>query len=305
MKWLMTKNIYLFFLMFSAFKNESLAVIEKSLKDDGKIQEEKEMEVLDFKNIKKILQKDGLSEAAKRKEEELKVLKKEQFKVEKKKYFIPRESEMWGILSDFWLVKNAQILKWDFEKPDYGLELSFSNLMESLGFYQKKYRILLLDTTEVIRAAIPGDNELTLLISVPFMKKLDLSRLEISLLMLEDFIRLEKGYFNQYVLDKNIKKFLGTNFKGKKFNFKMINKMLERYSYFVFKKGYTFQEMFEVTQKMDVYLKSKPKLWNSYFQLLSRMDTFFKTNQEFQSYIKLFPSPEMQMKWLKPQSRVK
>lgn len=43
-------------------------------------------------------------------------------------------------------MKNAQVLGWDFEKPDYGLDASFKETMEKLGFYQKKFKILLLNT---------------------------------------------------------------------------------------------------------------------------------------------------------------
>src|SRR4051812_25832243 len=97
----------------------SLALVHAA---PDKLPEEKELEIINFKSIKHVLQKDGLSEAARKKEAEVKVLKKEQVNVEKGRYNYPSESELWGFASEYWLVKNAQILGWDFQKPDYGLD---------------------------------------------------------------------------------------------------------------------------------------------------------------------------------------
>lgn len=269
-----------------------------------KLQEEKELEAVNFQSIKKILMQDGLSEAAKKKEKELGILKEEQAKIENQRYFYPRESELWGFLSDYWVVKNAQLLNWDFEKPDYGLESSFRTLMEQIGFYQKKFKILLVDTPSLVRAALPGDDEFTLIISVPFIRQLDLSRLEISLLLFEDYVRLEQGYFKKNVLTEKMSKLAGTNFEGTKPDVQMLEEILKNYNSQIMKTGYTFQQMFEVTKKMDAYLKSSPEIWNSYFRLLSKIDRFIKSNNQFNDYLKLYPSPEMQVKWLSPEEKV-
>lgn len=247
---------------------------------------------------------DGLSEAAKKKEKELGILKEEQAKIETQRYFYPRESELWGFLSDYWVVKNAQLLNWDFEKPDYGLESSFRSLMEQIGFYQKKFKILLVDTPSLVRASLPGDDEFTLIISVPFIRQLDLSRLEISLLLFEDYVRLEQGYFKKNVMTEKMSKLVGTNFEGTKPDVQMLEEILKNYNSQIMKTGYNFQQMFEVTKKMDAYLKSSPEIWNSYFRLLSKIDRFIKSNNQFNDYLKLYPSPEMQVKWLSPEEKV-
>lgn len=270
-----------------------------------KIQEEKELEIINFKSIKEVLQKDGLSEAARKKEAEVKVLKKEQVNVEKGRYNYPSESELWAFSSEYWLVKNAQLLGWDFQKPEYGLEKSFAKMMETLGFYQKHFKILLVNSPSMVRTSLPGDEgDVILLLSVPFIRSLDLSKLEISLLLLEDFLRMEQGYFKQYVATEKMSKLAGTNFYGSKPDMTFLSELVKKYDELINQKGYTFQQQFELTKKMDAYLKSHPELWNGYFRLLKKIDGFVKTNQQYKDYVRLYPSPEMQVKWLSPDEKV-
>lgn len=275
-----------------------------SFSQTEKLQEEKEMEVVNFDKIKKVLSQDGLSEAAIKKEQELELIKLEQEKLETKKYFYPSETEIWAFTSEYWLIKNAQILNWDFEKPDFGIDSSFRSTMEKLGFYQKKFKILLIDSPSIVRAALPSNDEFILILSLPFIRALDLSRLEISLLLFEDFVRLEQGYFKKNVGTEKIKTLAETNFQGQKPDISMIEELLKNYSNQIFEKGFTFQQMFEVTKKMDAYLKSNPELWNSYFLLLGKIDRFIKANAQYKNYINLYPSPEMQVKWLTPEDKV-
>lgn len=282
----------------------SLLITASVLAQTGKLQEEKELEVVDFKSIKKVLEQDGLMEASKRKAQEVQVLKKEQRKLENTRYFYPNESELWGFVSEYWLVKNAQLLNWDFEKPDYGLEKSFSSTMETLGFYQKKYKILLLNSPSLVKASLPGDHEMIFLLSVPFIRSLDLSKLEISLLLFEEFVRLELGYFKKNVTTEKLSKLAGTNFQGQKPDLSLVEELLKKYTHQVYQKGYTFQQQFEVTKKMDAYLKSNPSLWNTYFRLQGKIDKFIKVNVQYRDYVKLYPSPEMQVKWLSPAEKV-
>lgn len=282
----------------------SFLITTSLLAQTGKLQDEKELEVVNFKSIKKVLEQDGLTEASKRKARQVEVLKKEQGKIESGRFMYPTESELWGFVSEYWLVKNAQLLNWDFEKPDYALERSFSNTMENLGFYQKKFKILLVNTPSLVKASIPGDNELIFLLSVPFIKSLDLSKLEISLLLFEEFIRLEMGYFKKNVATEKMTKLAGTNFQGGKPDLSLVEELLKNYSSQINQKGYTFQQQFELTKKVDAYLKSSPELWNTYFRLLGKIDRFVKSNAQYKDYVKLYPSPEMQVKWLSPPEKV-
>ncbi|MGE3610532.1 MAG: hypothetical protein AB7I27_13160 [Bacteriovoracaceae bacterium] len=273
---------------------------------EEKLQEEKELEAVNFNSIKKVLQKDGLSQAVIEKKEEVKVLKIEQKNLQKHLYNYPSEDEIWGFATDYWLVKNAQLLGWDFDKPDYGLDLSFRNLLEKLGYFQKSFRILLVNTPSVVRAGLPGShNDMVLLVSVPFIRTLDLSKLEISLLLLEDFFRIELGFFKKSVGTEKMKKLAGTNFYGTKPDLSLIEELLKNYDKQVNEKGFTFQQQFEVTKKMDNFLKGQPDLWNTYFKMLTKIDRFTKSNNQYKDYIKLYPSPEMQIKWLSPEEKVR
>lgn len=281
-----------------------LFFVSNSYAQEEKLQEQKELEAVNFSSIKKILQQDGLSEAARKKAKQVKILKNEQGKIENQKYFYPSERELWGFISEYWLIRNAQLLNWDFEKPDYGLEESFRTMLESLGFYQKRFKILLLNTPSVVRASLPGNNETILLLSLPFIRSLDLSKLEISLLLLEDFIRLEQGYFKKMVETSKLSSLAETNFQGKKPDISMVEEVLKNYSQQVLRRGFTFQHQFELTKKMDAYLKASPALWNAYFRLLGKIDRFIKGNAQYKDYVRLYPSPEMQIKWLTPEEKV-
>ena len=55
---------------------------------------------------------------------------------------------------------------------------------------------------------------------------------------------------------------------------------------------------------MDAYLKASPELWNSYFRMLQKVQSFLKTNVQYKDYVKLYPSPEMQLKWISPEEKV-
>ena len=288
-----------------AFSSFVLLFTISALSQTSKLQEEKELEVVNFKSIKKVLQQDGLSQSAKMKTKQVAVLKIEQTNLEVNRFNYPKEDELWGFVSEYWLVKNAQLLGWDFEKPDYGLEASFRKTLESLGFYQKKFKILLVNTPTLVRASFPGsEGEMILLLSVPFIRSLDLSKLEISLLLLEDYFRLEGGYFKKAVSTEKLKRLAGTNFYGKKPDMSMIEELLNKYDTQINQKGYSFQQQFETTKKMDSFLKSSPELWNAYFHLLGKLQSFLKVNVQYKDYLKLYPSPEMQLKWISPEEKI-
>lgn len=270
-----------------------------------KLQEEKELEVVDFANIKKVLKDDGLSQSAQEVQKKVEVMKNEQVIIDKSRFNYPSNEELMGFVTEYWLVKNAQLLDWDFQKPDYGIETSLSKLLEQFGFYQKKYKIILVNTPVVVRAALPGyDGESIFILSLPFIRSLDLTKLEISLLLLEDFFRLQGGYFVKSVETEKSKKLAGTNFYGEKPDMSLVEELLRNYDKQINEKGYTFQQQFEVTKKMDSFLKSAPEMWNTYYKLISKMDRFIKTNSQYKSYFKLYPSPDMQLKWLSPEEKV-
>jgi hypothetical protein len=123
-------------------------------------------------------------------------------------------------------------------------------------------------------------------------------------MFLEDYFRLEAGYFKNQVASEKMKKLAGTSFYGQKPDLTMIEELMKNYHKQIYEKGFTFQQQFEVTKKMDSFLKSNPELWNVYFRLLGKLQSFLKVNVQYKDYVKLFPSPEMQLKWISPEDKV-
>ena len=81
----------------------------------------------------------------------------------------------------------------------------FESFLEKMGFLRKKFKILILDTPLVTHFSLPANkNHSLFLLSLPFMRTLDLTKQEISVLLFEDFIWLKKGYFSRLCKFKRI-----------------------------------------------------------------------------------------------------
>ena len=134
------------------------------------------------------------------------------------------------------------------------------------------------------------------------MRSLDLTKVDISLLLFEDFIRLEKNYFVESIsIDK---KLLSTNFYGKKIEPGLVKNVMKKYDELIFEIGYDFKQQFELTKSIDSLLKSDPVIWSAYFKLLGKIDRFIKSNVLYKDYLKIYPSPELQIKWLTPKKKL-
>jgi hypothetical protein len=263
-------------------------------------------ELIDFSGITDLVKKDGLEAELKRKEEESRKLLDEKKLREMKRFNVPTADNFWSFFSEYWLVKNATVLKWDIHKPDFELEKSLTSFLESQGVYEKKIKILLLDSTEIAHAALPSNqNEYIFILSLPFIRTLDLSKVEISLLLFEDFVRVRREYFKNFVLSKELDAYLGSNFSGKSFDKKLIQTHLQKYNQLLFEKGFSFQDQFETTKEMDVLLKNDLKMWNTYLSLLTKIDELTKNNALYKKYSQIYPSPELQLSWLKPKSTIR
>jgi len=268
--------------------------------------EEKKKSHLDFDSIKSVLKNDFLTEEARknRKQE----IEQDKAKLAKKKglYNAPDRSDFWTFFTEYWLVKNATILKWDFEKPDYALDDSFKFFLEKLGYYEKTFRILLVNTPNITHFALPSDpNEYLFIVSVPFIRTLDLTKLEISLLLFEDMLRADNGYFVQYVSTDDLRQLVGKNFfDKKKINLKTLKNLSTKYDEIIFDKGFNFQQQFAITKKMDHILKTDLQLWNMYYKMLQKIDDLVKSNVLYKKYNQIYPSPELQMNWLRPKKTI-
>lgn len=266
---------------------------------------EETKDLLDFSSIKDIIKKDGLEGELKKKQDEKRKYLDDKKLKEMKRFNVPNQDVFWSFFSELWLVKNATFLKWDVHKPDFELEKSFTAFLEGQGHYEKKIKILLLDSTEITHAALPSNaDEVILLLSLPFIRTLDLSKVEISLILFEDYIRMRKGYFKNYILTKELENYLGSNFSGKSFDKKLIDAHLKKYNQVLFEKGFSFQEQFETTKEVDVLLKSDLKIWNTYLAMLEKIDNLTKTNMLYKKYSQIYPSPELQLSWLKPKGPI-
>ena len=85
-------------------------------------------------------------------------------------------------------------MKWDFKKVDYGVNPVFNKLLTNVGVTGPDYKILYLNTSKLAHFSIPSGNEVILLISKPFVEKLDLSKQEISLLLWKSMFELKKKF---------------------------------------------------------------------------------------------------------------
>jgi hypothetical protein len=256
----------------------------------GNKKKDVESEVVNLDAIKNVIENDNLSKHVQEKNRIAQEKADREKKMEKNKYNFPPEKEFFGFLSELWLIKNISVLKWDFE-----------NFLEKIGIINFQYKILLVNTPMITHFALPSKNsEAVLLLSLPFIRTLDLSKLEISLILLEDLVRLEEGYFASRVLTEEMKKKLGTNFFKKDTKLDAIEGLLKKYDKLIYEDGFNFKQQFKVTKKMDRLLKGNLKLWNRYYLMVQKIKELSDTNYLYKHHVKIYPSPELQLNWLKP-----
>lgn len=149
---------------------------------------EEDLSLLDFNSIKKILKSDQLDEALKIKRRKRRVKKKRRIYKAKKTYRIPKGGSFWNFYSQYWLVKNYQILRWDFEKVDYGIEKDLKNMLSQYGYYGKKIKILLINSSVLTHVGLPTKkNQYLLIVSLPFVQALKLKKLKLQCCFLKIF----------------------------------------------------------------------------------------------------------------------
>lgn len=269
----------------------------------AKTVEEKESELLDFSSIKNVLKSDGLKKAEEKREKIVEEIKKEREKIEVSRFNYPNKDDFFKLMSEYWLVKNAPKLSWDITRPKYGIEDAFKELLEKLGFYNVRFKVLIINSPNLVHLGLPaGKNEYIFILSLPFMRTLDLTKRDISLILLEDFFRLKNQYFiSNLKLDLN---FLDTNFQEKGIDKSIITKTVKTMSQVAFQSGFSFQQQYEVTKEMDSLLRSNQLMWNTYYRLKQKMSNFLKSDILFKHYLKIYPSPDLQIKWLTPKKKV-
>lgn len=269
-----------------------------------KLDQEKEMELVDLKNVKDVLKKDGLLEEAKKKQVEVKKIQTLRHKTNRELYNWPSEDEFWFFATEYWMVKEVSVLKWDIDKPDYGLDKSLSQLLRQIGLAKKKFRIMGMNTNSPAHLGLAWmSDEYCLVFSIPFVRSMDLSKLEISLLLLQDMLRVDEGWLKESIRPESLKGLLGSNFQGTKPDLSPVYQVAKNYRTFLSEKGFSFQQQFKITKTMSSLLRPHPELWNAYVRLLGKMDRLVKSQAAFSSYSKMYPSPEMQIRWLAPEEK--
>jgi len=256
---------------------------------------------VDFKEIKNLIKKDGLEKIVNEKEKKKIERNKRKRRARISKYNLPATKDFWTFMSELWLVKNSQVIRWDFKKPNYGVGAFFKDFLEKMGYFEVRFKILYVNTPNITHFSLPSnEGEFIFLLSVPFIRALDLSKQEISILLFEEFLRSKAGYFQNKIDSKEVKKLVNSNFyKKKKINKKAVEKVLKEYDNIVYIKGYSFQEQFHITKLMRERLKSDMKLWQAYYRMIQKIDELVKSNSFYQKYARLYPSPELQLSWLK------
>ncbi|WP_419173005.1 hypothetical protein [Halobacteriovorax sp.] len=260
-----------------------------------------ENEFVNFNKIQKVLKKDGLEKVAKKKK--IKAQEKKNSIEDKKKSFYntPGGRHFWEIMTQYWLVKNVNLLKWDFHKPEFGVTEYFENFLKEVGYFGLKFKVLYVNSANITHFGFPlSRKDYLFVVSVPFIRAMDLSKLQISLLMFEDLLRLENEQFISKFDDATLLKLMNSNFYKKEFPKEAFEKVLAKYSDIAFNSGFSFKDQFTVTKKMDVILKNNPKYWKNYYSLLEKIDSLTKGNLLYKHYSKIYPSPELQLKWIDP-----
>lgn len=256
-------------------------------------------EVVDFSSIKELIKKDNLSSQVERKKKKEQKKKKILIQREIRSFDFPNENDFLSFFSELWLIKNSDLLNWDFEAPDYGIEEYFQKFLENVGKIGVRFKIILINTPKVAHFALPsGENEHIFVLSLPFLRALKLSKVQISLLLFEDLLRSEGGIFTSSILNEKLKKLLGKNLHKKPFPQEVVAGVFSQYDRFIFEIGFNFKQQFQITKMVSRAIDSNPEYSKAYREMVEKKDTLIKTNLTFKDYPKIYPSPELQKNWL-------
>ena len=263
------------------------------------VEKKEENPILDFSSIKDLLKRDQLQSVVQEKAAEALKEKKQRKKDKINAFNFPNTQDFWTFVSELWLVKNSDILKWERETPDFGIEIAFKEFLESIGKYGHKFKILVCHSKTIFHFALPAaNNEHILVLSMDFIKNLDLSKLQISLLLYEDFLRSEANIFKNFILNEKITQMIGSNYYEKPFPKATFDAILPQYDRFVFENGFNFKQQFQITKTLFNSLASKPGYQKAYLEMIRKKDELVKTQLSFKMYPQVYPSPELQMNWL-------
>lgn len=258
-----------------------------------------EKKVFDFSNLKQVLTNDMLDEElAKKKlaQDELERLKKQK---ELESSIFPEADDYWPFMIELWLVKNMSELKWFFEHPDLGLADSFAELLTKVGLFEIGFEILILDSYRLYHRALPlPSGKILFILSYPFIKSMDLTRKEISLLLFFEFLRLKRSNFVEQAkrLHPELADLYGKSFIGQKPK-DFSPKVLTTLSKMIFDARLEFKEQFALVTEMKRYLTSNKEI-KTYVDLVKKIEIYIGSSKERSDYVTQTISPQMILKWL-------
>ena len=172
-------------------------------------------------------------------------------------------------------------------------------MLEQLEIKDKSFKIILINSTILTHFALPSDvNHYIFILSLPFIREVKLSNVDIAILLLEDMMRSDLGLMKKSILSQNKINILGASLKNSTINKMTFEKLLKRYDEKIYEKGYSFQDQFLVTKEIGKKVRKYNKINQNYISMLSKIDFAIKSGKSFSHYNKTYPSPEMQMKWL-------
>lgn len=253
-------------------------------------------------NIKQYLESDFLLGESIKKEKLQKESTQQLLNHTKNKYRYPSVQDFWKFASEYWLVKNIDVLKWDRASDASLYKKGFEQLLATLNKKGITFKIIVSPTSWISHFVLPrGTGNYIFVVSLPFITEAKLTTEDVLFVMLEDLIRIEKGYLFDFLKDESFFKKLGSDFYvNKKPNMSDFEKMMEQMSYFYKQYGYSFDQEFRVTRELIELIKNDEPLtqkYEGYSYKLSKLGEKFK--QLFPKDEGLYPGLMIKKSWLK------
>lgn len=224
------------------------------------------------------------------------------FNDKKKRYSYPSFQDFWSFASEYWLVKNVKNLKWDQAADSSEIKKNFQNLLAELNIKNIKVKVFLFPTEWVPHLVLPrSKDEYVFLVSQKFVDITGISARQLSYLLYEDMIRLEKGYLFNFFQNDEFVKGLGSSFYiNQKPNIGQFEKLMSKLNIFYKEHGYSFEEQYQVTKKICEQVSSQSQRVSQYQKYNSLVEKkLSQLNIVFPKFNALYPGIGMKRLWCK------
>lgn len=247
--------------------------------------------------VQKYLEQDALM-GEMGKKESFKKGKRERFhKREKNLYKYPSFDDFWKFSSEYWLVKNMRNLKWDRGRRDRLLEKKFSELIKGRGFSSLKFKVFIFPTNWIPHfVLLRGRGELFFFISQRFIDIAKLNRSDLSFLLFEDLLKVQRGELLNFLKKSDFYKKIGSEFFEKRRpDIGEFEKMIWKITSFYRDYGSTFEGQFYMVKEARKLLGDQLKNYQLYLQ---KIETSWPEQLKvFEKLQSLYPAELMKKKW--------